>query len=173
MLKKLSTFIDFGNTGTNSSYRTEAMGKSSDGFDFLHLINAWQEIAGNKLSEHTIPLKNQNGTLVVLSNHSAFASEMKFMEMPLKKKIFQKFPNLEKSIKTITFIVDSTHFNKQVEMFSPKKLQEKMELSLPHPQSPEAKKLQKEADELFFDIEDLELKKSFCSIYIQNKFNSK
>lgn len=84
MLKKLSQFIESPN---GSSYNTFSKEKShlSDSFDFLALIRAWKDIAGAKLSEHTIPLKNQNGVLIVLSNHSAFANELSFMELPLKK----------------------------------------------------------------------------------------
>ena len=174
MLKKLSNFIDFSAKNSETqSYRTDSFSKNSDSFDFLSLIKTWPTIAGKKLSEHTIPLKNQNGILIILSNHSAFASEMKFMELPLKKKIFEAFPNLEKSIKSISFVVDSTHFQKQMEVFQAQSKENKENVSLPHPYSPEAKKLAKEADELFKEIEDDELKKTFSSLYIQNKFNHK
>lgn len=175
MLKKLSTFINF-DQKTESNFRSNENYHSSnnakDGFDFLHLIQSWSEIAGSKLSEHTIPLKNQNGTLIILSNHSAFANEMKFMEVPLKRKIFAKFPALEKSIKTINFIVDTTHFERQYNNFNSEAKTLKKELSMPHPFSPENKKLQKEAQEMFQNIDDEELKKSFCTLYIQSKFNS-
>lgn len=173
MMKKLATFLDTksGNTKANSSefYRNS---KYEEGFDFISLIQSWPDIAGAKLSEHTIPLKNTNGTLTVLSNHSAFASEMKFMELPLKKKIFQKFPNLEGKIKTIHFIVDSTHFNQQKEIFTKISKESKKEIELPHPFSPEGKKLKKEAEEFVSEIKDDELKKSFESLYIQSKFNA-
>ncbi len=169
MLKKLSTFIDFDQKSSSDRAKKEYYSKNFDGFDFLSLIKEWPNIAGQKLAEHTIPLKNQNGTLVILSNHSAFASEMKFMEMPLKKKIFAMFPGLEKQIKTIHFIVDSTHFSQQVEMFSEGSKTAKQKVKLPHPFSPEAKKLQKDAEDFFKDIEDTELKNKFISLYIQNK----
>jgi len=171
MLKKLATFIDFDSKQNSERRKTEYYSKSQVGFDFLSLIKEWPKIAGNKLSEHTIPLKNQNGTLVILSNHSAFASEMKFMEVPLKKKIFALFPSLENHIKTIHFIVDTTHFNQQVDMFANSPKSEKINVKLPHPFSPEAKKLQKEAEDLFKDLKDEDLKKHFISLYIQNKFN--
>lgn len=175
MLKKLSLFLDSssrqdqnrndfdsGNNGQNKSIKAN--------FDFIHLIQNWQKIAGNKLAEHTIPLKNQNGTLIVLSNHSAFASEMKFMEGPLKKKIFEQFPNLENQIKTINFIVDSTHFQTQKNNFSLDSNPKLKKTFIPHPYSPEYKKSLKEAQELFSNIEDAEMKETFVSIYIQNKF---
>lgn len=165
MLKKLSQFIDSTSGQSQNSFKKD---KTSlyDSFDFLALIRAWKDIAGVKLSEHTIPLKNQNGTLIVLSNHSAFANELSFMELPLKKKIFEKFPNLEKSITSIKFIVDSTHFSKQYEQFVTP--MEKKNIQTLHPYSPEFKKLKKEAELMFSDIIDLEIKEKMISLYIQS-----
>ena len=140
----------------------------SGSFDFLALIHAWPEIAGAKLSEHTIPLKNQNGTLLILSNHSAFANELSFMELPLKKKIFSKFPALTNSILSLKFIVDTTHFEEQYKHFSlPTKA--KREENTLHPQSPEYKKLKKEALITFENIIDDEIKEKMISLYIQSK----
>jgi len=164
MLKKLSQFIDSQSPSSHKSYSKNKT-HVADSFDFLCLIRAWSEIAGAKLSEHTIPLKNQNGSLIVLSNHSAFANELSFMELPLKKKIFEKFPNLEKSILSIKFIVDTTYFAKQYEQFIT--VFEKKAQTTLHPYSPEFKRLKKEAEELFLDISDLEIKEKMISIYIQ------
>lgn len=175
MLKKLSQYIDFGPSATQgsrdnqkSSHRKQA-GDAADSFDFLSLIKGWREIAGEKLSEHTIPLKNQNGTLVILSNHSAFANELSYMEVLLKKKIFAQFPGLEKSIKNIKFIVDSTHFDKQYSQFiTPTQKIKKQNQNTLHQFSPEFIRLRKEAEELFRDMEDEEIKKSMISLYIQS-----
>lgn len=169
MLKKLSSFLEFGTA--SQKYASKGSGKSAqlkDSFDFLNLIKSWREIAGDKLSEHTIPLKNQYGTLIILSNHSAFAHQLSFMEQPLKKKIFEKFPYLEKSVTNIKFIVDSTHFEHQkahLLHISPK--EKKNNPNQLHPYSPEFRKLKKEALEMFSDITDEELKESFVSLYIQ------
>lgn len=173
MLKKLSNFINFNTREDNKVFNSRSTSAEIESFDFLKLIAAWKEIAGTKLSEHTIPLKNQNGVLTVLSNHSAFANEMKFMEIPLKKNIFKKFPNLERNIKTINFIVDSTHFQKQLEVLATINKENRAPVNLPHPYSPESKLLSKEAQELTKDIADEELKKAMQSLYIQAKFNSK
>jgi hypothetical protein len=170
MLKKLSQFIEF--DGPAKQNRRDVTTKSqqlSDSFDFISLIKAWKEIAGDKLSQHTIPLKNQNGTLMVLSNHSAFANELSYMELPLKKKIFAKFPALEKSILNIKFIVDSTHFTKQYTQFVlPNEKTKKQIANQLHPFSPEFRKLKKEAEELFADLEDPEIKEKMISLYIQS-----
>ncbi len=169
MLKKLSQYIDFSEP---SAHPIKGDGKKAqklnESFDFLSLIKAWREIAGEKLSEHTIPLKNQMGTLLVLSNHSAFANELSFMELPLKKKIFSKFPSLEHSISNIKFIVDSTHFEKQYSQFiAPvKKINEQNAQKL-HPFSPLYRKLKKEADVAFCDVDDKDVRESLISLYIQ------
>jgi hypothetical protein len=164
MLKKLSLFIDSNSSGQQSFKKDKT--HIYDSFDFLALIRAWKDIAGAKLSEHTIPLKNQNGTLIILSNHSAFAQELSYMELPLKKKIIEKFPNLEKSIQSIKFIVDSTHFNQQYSQFiAPVEKKKSQEL---HPYSPEFRKLKKEAEELFLDLDDIEIKEKMISLYIQS-----
>lgn len=169
MLKKLSSYLDFGAPSQKNTFNESGKkAQLKDSFDFLSLIKTWREIAGDKLSEHTIPLKNQNGTLIILSNHSAFAHQLSFMEQPLKKKIFEKFPYLEKSVKNIKFIVDSTHFDQQkahLLHLGPK--EKKDNPNQLHPYSPEYRRLKKEALELFDDIEDNELKESFISLYIQ------
>jgi mevalonate kinase len=163
MLKKLSHFIDSGENSSNSYKKDKA--HLHESFDFLALIRSWKEIAGAKLAEHTIPLKNNNGTLVILSNHSAIANELSYMELPLKKKIFEKFPTLEKSILSIKFIVDTTHFSKQYEQFITP--MEKKKAQTLHPFSPELRKLKREAEELFSEINDPEIKEKMMSLYIQ------
>ena len=170
MLKKLGQYIVFSSAPQDNRREvTKKSAQMSESFDVLSLIKGWHDIAGDKLSEHTIPLKNQNGTLVILSNHSAFANELSFMELILKKKIFAKFPSLEKSIKKIKFIVDSTHFQKQYSHFVavPQKIQKENQQTL-HKFSPEFIRLRKEAEEFFRDLEDEEVKKSMISLYIQS-----
>jgi hypothetical protein len=171
MLKKLSNILDFPELKReNYSFKNKKESDLYDGLDFLALIKSWKDIAGAKLSEHSIPLKNQNGILVILSNHSLFASEMKFLEPIIKKKIFAIYPKFEKHIKTINFIVDSTHFASQVKKFSNLEVENKKKSSLPHPFSPEFKKLEKEANAFFENVQDLENKKMLISIYMQSKF---
>lgn len=166
MLKKLSLFIDSERGASPNEKASKTSSALGESFDFLSLIRAWKEIAGDKLSEHTVPLKNQNGTLIVLSNHAAFANELSFMELPLKKKIFARFPNLEKTIKSIKFIVDSTHFERQYAQFVAPL--EKIQEQVLHPYSPEFKRLKKEAEVLFADITDPEIKERMISLFLQS-----
>ena len=170
MLKKLSQFIDFDGPVVRASKKeTTKSSQLSDSFDFISLIKAWRDITGNKLSEHTIPLKNQNGTLVILSNHSAFSSTLSFMELELKKKIFAKFPDLEKSIHNIKFIVDSTHFSKPYAQFiAPLDKIKKTNENTLHKYSPEFIRLKKEAEAEFGYIDDIEIKEKMISLYIQS-----
>lgn len=168
MLKKLSTFIDspYSSKPSDNSSQKGKSGVIKESFDFLALIRAWKDIAGAKLAEHTIPLKNQNGTLIILSNHSAFANVLSYMELELKRKIVEKFPTLEKSILSIKFIVDTTHFSQQYQQFITPI--EKKKTNTLHAHSPEFKRLKKEAEELFLDLEDPELKEKMISIYMQS-----
>lgn len=56
MLKKLSQFIQFDGPSPNNKRESTPKSKAlSESFDFISLIKAWKEIAGDKLSEHTIP----------------------------------------------------------------------------------------------------------------------
>lgn len=174
MLKKLSNYIDSqGTEGRSEKAASTPQAKViGESFNFLSLIRSWKQIAGEKFAEHTIPLKNQYGTLVILSNHSVFANELSYHEVLLKQKIFILFPELEKSIKTIKFIVDSTHFQKQYEQFvlAPEKNKEEVQQTF-HKHSPEFKRLKKEAETLFADIEEAELKEKMISLYIQSAAN--
>lgn len=142
-----------------------------EAFDFMHLIKSWHLIAGEKIAEHTIPLKNQNGTLIILSNHGAFASELSYREVLLKKKIFDHFPILEKSILKIKFIVDSTIFAQKLSQnilpISTKNISEGHKI---HPHSPLFKKLKQEGEFIFKDIEDTTLREKFVSLFIQTHF---
>jgi hypothetical protein len=90
------------------------------------------------------------------------------MELPLKKKIFTKFPNLEKSIKSIKFIVDSTHFEIQYKQFvEPLKEMENRKTNQLHPLSPQYRQLKKQAEEMFATIEDEEMRNNLISLFIQ------
>ncbi len=151
------------------SHKLQKQKNIHEGLDFLSLIRAWKDICGEKLAEHTIPLKNKNGVLIILSNHSLFATELKFMEPILKKKIFSLFPKFKDYIKSIHFIVDSTHFDQQVQVFKNEIQPEKVEL--PHPYSPEYKKLTLEAKKLLSEVNDPETLELLSSIYRQICFN--
>lgn len=145
----------------------------SDTFDFIALIERWPEIVGERMSKHTIPLKNQYGTLTVLTNHSAFSQQLGFMEDILKKKIFEVFPGLKTSIRKLNFRMDTTHFNTQVERHRPEDVKEtKREQNKIHPFSPEYRALKAKAQIYFADVEEDEVRDSLINIYIQGKYGN-
>ena len=139
--------------------------------DFLSLMKKWPNFVGKSCAKHTIPLGIKNKTLYILSNHSAFSTTLSFMEEKIKQNIFQEFPEFKKAIKKISFKVDSAYFNQEtlkkskiLSSVKKENIQEKL-----HPFSPEYKRLKKEADNLFQNIEDEQLLQSLTSIYMQSK----
>lgn len=139
-----------------------------ENFDFLKLIQKWPEIVGDKLAQETAPLKNRSRTLTVLTKHAAFSQQISFMEGPLRKKIIEFFPTLEGKIERINFISNPTAFYEEKE--KTKKWDKRADPAQPprlHPYSPEYKKLSREAQEMFGDIQDEEMQESLKSLYIE------
>ena len=147
---------------------------SDDIFDFLGLIEKWQEIVGEKLSKVTIPIKNQRGTLVILSNHPQYSQQLSFMQNVVIEKIVKIFPNLKGKIKDLKFQVNESFFKEKMNQYA--KLIKKPDLEVKqvfHPHSPEFKRLKKMAEDKFSDISDPEVKDSLISIFIQFNSNKK
>jgi len=166
MFKKLSNILNnLGHRPAKKFYRSKV---DQSGFDFLHLIDRWEEIVGERLIKRTIPLKNQNGILVILTSHPAIGQQLSFMEEQVKKRIAEVFPNLKGKIKSIRYQMNSSFFEKKVEESKKRKVTSSSP-EIFHPYSPEYRQYKKEADEIFFDIEDEEVKKSLTSLYIQGK----
>lgn len=133
-------------------------------FDFLDLIKKWPEIVGPKLAPVTSPLKIKIDTLFVVTPHSAYTQELSFSVELIKGKIYEIFPQLKPIIKKVAFQTQENFFNQQA-----KAEQEKQQTAPPklHPQSPQYKKLKAEADRLFGQIEDEELKNLMISLFMQ------
>lgn len=147
-------------------------------FDFLELIRSWPEVVGPTLAKHTIPLKNTRKVLTILTNHSAFSEQLKFMEKVLIEKIETHFSELRGQVKELRFIFNSSHFNNQKKLASrssedvdPEAKVVQKKGTLPHPQSPEFKRLKAQALEIFSDGPE-ELRESFISLYIQSKYEN-
>lgn len=165
MFKKLSNILN--NLGHSPSKKSYSKVPQS-GFDFLSLIDRWEEIVGERLIKMTIPLKHQYGNLVILTSHPAIGQQLSFMEEELKKRIVEVFPSLKGKIKSIRYQMNSSFFEKKTEE-SQKRKETFNSPKIFHPYSPEFRKYKKEADELFADVEDEEVKKSLTSLYIQGK----
>lgn len=175
MFKKVSDLLGQ-NSYSGRKYQNKSTGpRPSEFFDFLTLIARWHEVVGEKLAKVTVPLKNQNKTLTVLTNHSGYSQSLSMMEETIKAKIFAIFPELKGKIGRLNFIVSTQHFDKQRDDLYQRASAHKSEVvnqkktQTLHPQSPQYKALKKEALEQFSDLDDDELKEQMISIYIQNK----
>lgn len=133
-------------------------------FDFLDLIKKWPEIVGEKLAAVTSPLKIKQDSLFVITKHASYSQELSFSSELIKTEIFKQFPNLKPIVKKLAF-------QTQENFFEQKMIKEKELSMIPklHPQSPKFKMLKQEAERLFNDVEDVELKESLISIFIQSK----
>ena len=152
----------------DSRQKTFNTHKTSEAFDFLHLIRAWPIIAGEKLAAKTVPLKNQRKTLVILSNHSAYSEQLSFMSGTIIEKINEHFPMLRGKIAQIKYMTNPAHFKAQQERAEVLKKSKPKEIAeITHKFSPQDNALIKEADSFFSDIEDENVKKSLKSIFIQ------
>lgn len=168
-MKKLSEIIDvesFQRTSKKSHW-------SNSSFDFLKLIRQWPEIIGPKLSEHTIPLKNHQQQLTILTSHPVYSQELSYLEETIKKKIFKVFPDLNGQVKRIKFYVNEKFFHEQKQDLltrAHKKPASKEEKISFHPHDPKYIKLKKRALKEFESVEDEALKETLISLFIQNHF---
>lgn len=135
-------------------------------FDFLELVKKWPEIVGPKMSQVTSPLKIKSDSLFVMAKHASYSHQLSFLSEEIKGEIFKIFPQLKPVIKKLVFQTQENFFDQKEEQ------EAKSTNSLPpklHPQSPQYKLLKNEADRLFGDIEDAELKEMLISIFIQSR----
>ncbi len=133
-------------------------------FDFLDLVKKWPDVIGPKLSNVTSPLKIKGDSLIILSKHGSYSQNISFLSEEIKEKIFVLFPALRPVIKRLNFQTQASFFNQQA-------VQEERKTPPPklHPQDPRFKILKTEAERLFADVEDDELKRTLVSIFIQSK----
>ncbi|MCO4792125.1 MAG: DUF721 domain-containing protein [Bacteriovoracaceae bacterium] len=140
---------------------------TSDTFDFLTLIREWEEIVGPRLSAHTVPLRNSKKVLTVLSDHSAFSQQLSFLEQVLIQKIISRFPSLNGKIKKIMFQTNPRHFREQMSVKEPLKRKTETVEEMTHKFSPVDQKLLKEAEQMFNEVDDDDMKKSLTSLFVQ------
>jgi hypothetical protein len=133
-------------------------------FDFLELVKRWPEIIGENLSLVTSPLKIKGDSLIIISKHSSYSQNISFLSEEIKLKIFKSFPELRPIIKKLNFMTQESFFNEKLTPDEIKPQKPKL-----HPQDPKFKILKLEAERLFSDIEDNELKTMLISIFIQSK----
>lgn len=134
-------------------------------FDFLDLVHKWPEIIGPAMAKVTSPLKIKGDSLIIMSKHASYSQNISFLSEEIKQKIFVLFPQLKPVIKKLNFQTQESFFNEQ-------KTQEEVAKAEPkkfHPQDPKYKMMKLEADRLFADVEDPELKNILISIFIQSR----
>lgn len=134
-------------------------------FDFLELVKKWPEIVGPKMSPVTSPLKIQNDSLFIVTKHASYSHELSYLSEEIKTQIFKVFPKLKSVISKISFKTQENFFNEK-EKVEASKVAATPKL---HPQSPQFKILKMEAERLFGDVPDPELKEILISIFIQSR----
>lgn len=168
--------VDFGFTPNSQKRFSKSYSNKSHGaFDFLELIKAWEEIIGKNFAKKTIPLKHKGDTLTILTEHSSYSAQLKFLEKPLIEKIGRKFEGFQGKIKRINFQSNTTIFKEKMQVLNRQIQKENAPEAAPplHPQSPEYHRLKQQADQTLGELEDEELKKSLESIFIQMKTGKK
>lgn len=133
-------------------------------FDFLELVKKWPEIIGEKLSTVTSPLKIKGDSLIILAKHSGYSNAILDLSEDIKLKIFTLFPALKPIIKKLNFQTQESFFNHVQAQEAKKVVIPKM-----HPQDPRFKLVKMEAERLFADVQDEDLRLMMISIYIQTK----
>jgi hypothetical protein len=166
-MKTLKSLFNDNTFHSKKKYYKKKENTEADIFDFLDLVNNWEDIVGPRLVESTIPLKLMNKSLNILTSHPVFAQQLSYMENVLIKKIEERFPQLENQIKKIYFKADNQHFQKKIQTKKVKEVKKEEFTNKWHKQSPQYKKLVSQAEAQFDQIKDQELKESLTSLFIQ------
>lgn len=134
-------------------------------FDFIDLVKQWPLIIGPAFAQVTSPLKIKGDSLIIMAKHAAYSQAVFELSEEIKQKIFALFPQLKPVIRKLNFQTQESYFNqKEVQAEIKKEAAPKF-----HPQDPKYKLLKAEAERLFGDIPDEELKKIMISIFLQSK----
>ena len=167
MFKKITfkglNYKDLDRYGTHDLKR-ETLHSFYQTFDFLELIKKWPEIIGPALAQVTSPLKIKGDSLIIMSKHASYSQNISFLSEEIKEKIFVLFPALKPVVKKLNFQTQESYFNQKEIQEEKKSLPPKL-----HPQDPKVKILKMEAERLFSDVTDPELKEILTSIFIQSR----
>ncbi len=139
--------------------------KTPSTFDFIFLIKCWGEIVGELMGKNSLPLRIKFDTLYIATKHAVFSQEMGFLSQDIIKKIEERFQSLDGKIKKIKFTNNEFLFE-QKKAQAPKTKQDIKKSPSLHPYSPEYKRRNFLAEELFKDIEDEEVKKILKDFYL-------
>jgi hypothetical protein len=101
-----------------------------------------------------------------MSKHASYSQNISFLSEEIKQKIFVLFPELKSVIKKLNFQTQESYFNERTFHAEAVKKAEPQKF---HPQDPRFKVLKMEAERLFADVSDPELKEIMISIFIQSR----
>ena len=166
MLKSLGGIL----ANANQGHREKGQ-HSNSVFDFLQLVANWHTIVGDNLAQKTIPLKIQQKSLIILTDHPVYSQQLSFLEGPLKDKIFANFPAVKGKFLRIFFQTNPAHFLRQKQAQSMGGAN-RHNTSAPkgrglHPYSPQYQQLKKEGELVLQEITDDSVKQYLLSLYIQ------
>jgi len=140
--------------------------KYQDVFDFLDLVKNWEKIVGAYMAKHTSPLKIRNKTLIIMTDHPSFASEISFIEGDIRKSITKFYPSLHNGINKIRFQHSESYFKTEDTSSSHQEVSTEPRKKVTKNFSPYSPQY-KEAEEDFSHIEDEDLKKIFVDLKLQ------
>lgn len=135
-------------------------------FDFIRLIKEWPEFVGGEgsyLAQNTCPLKYIKGTLVILTRHQVFSTELSYLAPVLIEKLKKERPLYFSNLNKISFFTNESFFiSKDLKIEKKESLKKTY-----HPFSPEFLALQDKANELFQEGDDPEFKEIFTKLLLE------
>ncbi len=177
MLKKIGQILNQRYTNTlpdkkayKSTHNKEFVSKRpAEQGNFIELLLNWDQVAGEKLREVTLPQRIKNKTLTIVVSHPLYAQHLKLIEQDLIKKIEGIYPRFKNNIKELKFyyseaaFIESEEKVKQTLKYTKaKKVEYKFNKNDPKLEGKIAK-----ANEIFSDIDD-EFKEVMLSLYLQS-----
>lgn len=143
--------------------------RNRESFDFITLLQNWEDIVGKLLGQNTLPLKLKGNTLYIATKHSIFAGQMALMSPMIIQKIGEFYPSLSQGLKKIKYINSERLFSKKADQKHKTKSQNSHNTL--HPYSPLYQQRTQMANDLFNDLEDKELSDIFTRLLLQKDPN--
>ncbi len=134
--------------------------------DTIILLKNWEHIVGEKLYSVSLPQRIFKETLYIIVNHSAYAHHLKQVSDQILLKIESLYPNYRNKVKQLRFVFSEQAFE-EIKQSIPKESQAPKIKELFNPRDPKFRTLYAQAEQLFIDMPDDDLKESFISLYIQ------
>jgi hypothetical protein len=142
--------------------------------DFLNLVKNWDKIVGDKLALNTRPLKLQRKTLLVITRHPSYASQLHFVSQDILQKIFKLYPSFKNLIHEIKYRASNSFHEEQLfENIDQKHEQKQENAQTFHKLSPQYRELKLKAEEMFAHVEDAIVREQLENIFIQSQLNNK